>query len=125
MDTWQDVGHSLNLRIKLEQKGQKGEKDIIFLVLSETEKEGGNEKSLSFSLRSTELSWSVSVGPRKKVITSTRGMRGYLEREISPRIQERKFQEIKVFGFRRLPTRSSTLQEVWILPTLVYFPFLG
>ena len=67
MDTWQDMGHSLNLRIKLEQKGQKGEKDLIFLVLSETEKEGGEEESPSFSLRSMELGWSVSVGSRKKV----------------------------------------------------------
>ena len=35
---WRDVDHSLNLRIKLEQKGQKEEKDPIFLVLSESER---------------------------------------------------------------------------------------
>ena len=34
VDTWHDVYHSLNLRIKLEQKGQKKEKDLIFLVFS-------------------------------------------------------------------------------------------
>ena len=27
---WQDVGHSLKLKIKLEQNGKKGEKDPIF-----------------------------------------------------------------------------------------------
>ena len=43
MDTWRDVDHSLNLRIKLEQKGQKGEKDPIFLVLSESERRGKEE----------------------------------------------------------------------------------
>ena len=48
----------------------------------------------------------------------------YQEREISSRIKERKFWEIEVVWFRRLPTRSSTLQEVGILPTLVYFPSL-
>ena len=34
----------------------------------------------------------------------------------------RRFREIKDFGLRRLPTHVSTLQEVEILPTLVYFP---
>ena len=46
---WQDVSYSLNLRIKLEQKGEKGEKGPIFLVLSERErrKRGGESKLLS------------------------------------------------------------------------------
>ena len=34
-------------------------------------------------------------------------------------------QEIEVVEFRRLPTHSSKLQEVGILPTLVYFTLLG
>ena len=38
MDKWHDVCHLLNLRIKLEQKGQKGKKDPIFLVLSQSER---------------------------------------------------------------------------------------
>ena len=54
-----------------------------------------------------------------------RGTSGYLERDISPRIQERIFREIEVLGFRRLPTRSYTLQEVGILPTLVLVPIFG
>ena len=32
---WRDVGHSLNLRIKLEQRGKR---DPIFLVLLESER---------------------------------------------------------------------------------------
>ena len=33
--------------------------------------------------------------------------------------------EIEIFGLSRLPTRSFTLQEVGILHTLAYFPFLA
>ena len=33
----------------------------------------------------------------------------------------RRFREIKDFGLERLSTRATTLQEVGILPTLVYF----
>ena len=69
----QDTGHSLNLRIKLEQKRQKGEKDSIFLVLSEKEREGRDEESSSFSLR--------------KFISSKKTTGGYRKRGISPRIQ--------------------------------------
>ena len=41
-----------------------------------------------------------------------RGMREYLERWISPNIREMRFREIEVFGFRKLFTCVSTLQEV-------------
>ena len=85
------------------------------------EKEGDKE-SPSFSLRSKEFCWSIFVGPRIKFIASTKGMRGYLEQEILSRIQERKFWKIEVVGFMRLPTHSSTLQEVRILPNLVLVP---
>ena len=34
----------------------------------------------------------------------------------------KRFWEIKGFGLGRLPTRATTFQEVWIFPTLVYFP---
>ena len=37
-----------------------------------------------------------------------------------PKIQMRRFWEIKDFGLRRLPIRAITLPEVRILPTLVY-----
>ena len=36
-----------------------------------------------------------------------------------------RFQEIKDFRLRRLPNRATTLQEVGVLSTLVYFAFLG
>ena len=54
-----------------------------------------------------------------------RGTCGYLERRISSKIRERRIQEIKVFGFRKLPTHVSTLQEGGNSSYLVYFPSLG
>ena len=44
------------------------------------------------------------LGEEQKFITSTRGTRGYLKRGISPKIQEGRFWEIEVVGFKRLPT---------------------
>ena len=61
----------------------------------------------------------ISSGQGQKFIASMKGICGYLEREVSSKIQGGKFGEIEVIGFRRLPTHSSTLQEVEILPTLV------
>ena len=49
----------------------------------------------------------------------------YLERRISPKIQEERFQEIEVFEFRRILTSVSTFKEVWNSSYLVYFPSLG
>ena len=81
------------------------------------------ERTQSFSLRSMELHWSVFVGPRTKV------HRIYERYALVPRIRDfskdpRKEMEIEVIGFRKLPTRSFTLQEVGILPTLVLVPTL-
>ena len=42
------------------------------------------------------------------------------KRRVSPKIQRRRFHEIKDFELERLPTHAITLQEVEILPTLVY-----
>ena len=53
-----------------------------------------------------------SSSKEQKFIASTRGTRGYLERRILPRIQEKRSQEIEVVRCRGLPTRVSTLQEV-------------
>ena len=47
------------------------------------------------------------------------------ERRISPNIQMRRFREIKDFGLGRLPTRATMLQEVGILPTMIYFNHKG
>ena len=46
----------------------------------------------------------------------------YKKGGISPKIQMRRFQEIKDFELGRLLTRATTFQEVEILPTLVSFP---
>ena len=54
-----------------------------------------------------------------------RGKRGYLKRRILPKIRERRFREIEVFGFRTLPTCVSTLQGVGNSSYSVYFPSLG
>ena len=40
----------------------------------------------------------------------------YKKKRISPKIQRRRFREIKNFGLGRLPTRATTLQDVEILP---------
>ena len=79
----------------------------------------------SFSLRSTELCWSNFDGPRTKVHRINKGytwvprMRDFVK---DPR---KEILEIEVVGLRRLPTRSFTLKEGGILPTLVYFPLFG
>ena len=49
----------------------------------------------------------------------------YQKGGISPKIQRRRFLEIKDFGSGRLSTRATTLQEVGILPTLIYFHHKG
>ena len=54
-----------------------------------------------------------------------RGTRAYLERRISSKIQEGRFREIEVVGFRRLPTSVSTLQEVRDFSYLVLLSISG
>ena len=49
---------------------------------------------------------------KNKISSYRRGTCGYLKRRISSKIKERRFREIEVVGFRRLPTHVSTLQEV-------------
>ena len=70
-------------------------------------KEKGEPKASFQDLRS--FVGRFSLGQEQKLIASTNGKRGYLERRIFPKIQERRFREIEVFGFRRLPTCVSTL----------------
>ena len=41
---WCDVGHPLNLKIKLEQEGQRGKRIPFFLVLTEKEKKRGGKR---------------------------------------------------------------------------------
>ena len=53
-----------------------------------------------------------SSGQEQKFIASMRGTHEYLERRISSNNQEGRFWEIKVVGFRRVPTFVSKLKEV-------------
>ena len=78
--------------------------------MREEKRERGEPRASSQDLRSSVGQF--LLGQEQKFITSTNDMRGYLEKRISPKIQERRFREIEVFGFRRLPTRVSMLLEV-------------
>ena len=68
-------------------------------------------RAKSFLLRFTEFRKSIFVRLKYKFIASTRGTCGYKKHEISPWIQERS-SKIKGYGFRKLPTCASKLQEV-------------
>ena len=63
-------------------------------------------------------------GVKNESSYSTRATRGYRKHGISPRIQARSpgNQKFRVYEVStRLPKVSFTLQEIGILPTLVYF----
>ena len=68
-------------------------------------------RAKSFLLRSTKFRKSIFVRLKHKFIASTRSTCGYKKHGISPWIQERS-SKIKGYGFRKLPTRASKLQEV-------------
>ena len=90
---------------------------------------GGREKERehpSFSLRSSEFRRSEFVELRVKVHLLDEGY-VYIQKKggISPKIQRKRFQEIKDFGLGRLPTHATMLQEVGILPIMVYFHHKG
>ena len=75
--------------------------------MREETRERGEPRASSQDLRSS-VGW-FSSSQEQKFIASTRGTLGYLERRISPKIQEGRFWEIEVVGFTRLSTRASTL----------------
>ena len=119
------MGHTSNLNLSWDKRGIR-EKRVHFPSLIERVIEERKRRAKSFLPRSTEFRWSIFVGPRTKVYRIDKGyVWVYLERRISPKIQEERFQEIEVFGFRRLLTRVSTFKEVWNSSYLVYFPSLG
>ena len=64
----------------------------------------------------------ISSGQELKSIYATRTTRGYQKQRISPKIQV-KSSKIVGFGSSGLPKASSSLEEVDILLTLVYFLF--
>ena len=72
MDMWRDVGHSLNLRIKLEQRGKREKGDPIFLVCPRVREER-KRRAKSFLLRSTEFRQLKFIGLRTKVYRIDKG----------------------------------------------------
>ena len=72
------------------------------------EKRKRGEPKASFQDLRSSVGW-FSSRQEQNFIVSTRGMHGYLERRISSKIQERRFLEVKVIGFRKLPIYVSTL----------------
>ena len=106
---WRDVGHSFNLKIKLEQKEQEGKRSHFFLVLTVGEKKRGRKgtKASLFDLQSSIGQF--SLGHRTKVHRINDGdewvprTRDFVE---DPR---KEIWEIEVVGLRKLPTNSSTL----------------
>ena len=74
------------------------------------EERKGRAKAFSHDLQSSIRRF--SSGKEQKFIASTRGTRGYLKIGISPKIQEGRFREIKVVGFRRLPNPCITRLKV-------------
>ena len=69
-----------------------------------------------------------SLSPELKFFTSKRATHRYRKIGISPKILRRRFGELKDFelgSVLRLPTVSTTFQEVEVFPTLVLFLLLG
>ena len=106
MDTWHNVGHTFNLNLSWDKRGSKAKRaHFPCLIEREEKRERGEPKAPFQDLRSSVGRFLSSQ--EQKFIASMRGTHGYLERRISPKIQERRFQEIEVVGFRRLPTHVS------------------
>ena len=105
---WHDVGHTSNLSLSWDKRGIRAK--IAHFSWFDRDRERGEPKASFHDLWNSVGRF--SSGQEQKFITSTRGMRGYLERRISPKIQERRFLEIEVVRFRSLSTHVSTLQEV-------------
>ena len=61
------------------------------------------EPKASFQDLRSSVCW-FSSGQEQKFIATMRGTHGYLKIRILQKIQERRFREIEVFGFRKLPT---------------------
>ena len=102
---WHDVGHKSNLNLSLDKRGIRVKRSPFPGLIERGKERKRRAKASSQGLRSSVGRF--SSGQERKFIASTRGTRGYLERGISPKTQEGIFREIKVIGFRRLPTHVS------------------
>ena len=104
---WHDVGYTSNLNLSWDKRGIRAKK-ILFSWFDREREEKRERGELKASFQDLRSSFSrFSWGREQKFIASTRGALGYLERRISLKIQERRFQEIEVVGFRRLHTLVS------------------
>ena len=107
-------GPHIQLKLSWDKKGNEGKKkkkkSSIPAGSRERERRRGKEESQA----SFQDLWSsvgrFLLGQEQKFIASTRGNCGYLKRGISLKIQEGRFREIEVVGFRRLPTRVSRIK---------------
>ena len=120
---------SPNLRIKLDKRLKSDlmrEKEQISTEKKKTNVERRRESregSSNFSLRSTELGCSVFVEPRTKVHLRDETY-AWVPENLGFHLRfKQRVREIVGFRSPRLPKASSSLQEVEVLPTLVYFLF--
>ena len=81
-------------------------------------------RAKGFLLRSTEFRWSVFYRVKDESSSHRRGVCVVPRKKDFPKIQEGRFREIKVVGFKRLPTHVSRSKRYVILPTLAHFPSL-
>ena len=114
---------SFKLKDKLDKSNLREGSSFPGVVLTEREK-GEEESFQNFSLRSTEFRRSEFVEPRTKVHLLDEGYTWILKtldftNDSSEELGKSKVSVLEVST--RLPRVSSTLQEVRILPTLVYF----
>ena len=75
------------------------------------------EKEKAFFRRSMEFFQSEFIETRTKVHRLDEGYTHILKMRDFTEDPKERFREIKYFGLGRLPTRATTLQEVWILST--------
>ena len=79
-----------------------GQKIFIFLWFNRGRERGGEGEEFKSSFNDPRTSIGQnSLSQELKFISSTRAMRTYQERGISPKIQIRRFGEIKCFALRR------------------------
>ena len=101
-------GPHIQLKLSWDKRGIRAKRaHFSYWFTREREREREREESQA----SFQDLWSsvgrFSSGQEQKFIASTRGTCRYLKRGISPKIQEGRFREIEVVGFRRLRTHVS------------------
>ena len=107
VDTCYDMGHASNLSLSWDKRGMRAKKSPFPGFNHERERRRGKEESQDSSRDVRSSMGRFSLGQEQMFIASTRSTCGYLKRGISPKIQEGRFREIEVVGFRRLSTLVS------------------